>query len=239
MPVQATAIATVLMFGSRNSPGSPKFSQPGSLIQPSAKHHIIEKKAVVATIPAVIGKAASGSSFIIFSDMNIPTPNPTAWTRESASPTPSRDMLSVSENDAEDDGSYNSRAATPDKHKNAASHVCGASLMPMGFLFTIDCRRGQTSTVQLPRNDTVAGEVSIKAILCDTYPRETNAPPRKTEDRRFGFNCNRNGDKTRAASTIRPDVAALAGRLSFINAPREKFVPYRMAARASMARGPM
>ena len=57
------------MLGSKNKPGNAIDSHPGWLIQPSAKDHNMEKNAVVATKPAVIGSAWSLSAFIIFSLM--------------------------------------------------------------------------------------------------------------------------------------------------------------------------
>ncbi len=68
--MHSTKRTTVRMFGSKNKPGSPIDCHPGSLIQPSAKHHTIAKREVTVTSPAVMDSAWSGSLFIIFSDMN-------------------------------------------------------------------------------------------------------------------------------------------------------------------------
>ena len=45
------------MSASINRPGNPIASHPGFVIQPSARHHTIAKKAVVVTKPAVMGRA--------------------------------------------------------------------------------------------------------------------------------------------------------------------------------------
>mmetsp|Transcript_18463 Transcript_18463/g.17786 ORF Transcript_18463/g.17786 Transcript_18463/m.17786 type:complete len:204 (+) Transcript_18463:722-1333(+) len=56
IPVHATAPATVLMDGSKNIFGRVKDSHPGIVpIQPSEKHQIMDKNAVVATTTAVMG----------------------------------------------------------------------------------------------------------------------------------------------------------------------------------------
>ncbi len=63
-----------------------------------------------------------GSWKLMRQPLTIPVPNPTAWTKDSASPIPNRDMLSDKEKDDEISAleSSNSKAATPDKHRKAA-----------------------------------------------------------------------------------------------------------------------
>mmetsp|Transcript_18712 Transcript_18712/g.40709 ORF Transcript_18712/g.40709 Transcript_18712/m.40709 type:complete len:185 (-) Transcript_18712:203-757(-) len=175
--------------------------------------------------------------------MYIPVPNPTACNNDKASPAPKRDTLSAKEkeetSDDNDDGSNNSNAATPDMHKKAASHVCGASFIDMGFLSTAHCRMGHTITVAAPKNETNAGLVSTNATLCEMYPTDTNAPPIKTCILKLDLKFNKKGNSMIDARTILLDVAALAGKLSFMIAPSGKLVAYSMATRASTMRGPM
>ena len=55
--INSTSLTTVRMSASMNRPGNPIASHPGFVIQPSARHHTIAKKAVVVTKPAVMGRA--------------------------------------------------------------------------------------------------------------------------------------------------------------------------------------
>jgi hypothetical protein len=70
------------------------------------------------------------------------------------------------------------------------------------------------------------------------YPNDTKPPPNSTCPRSVGLNFDKNGDNTSDANTILDDVAALAGKLSFIIAPNGKFVPYSTATKARTKRGP-
>ena len=67
---ESAKLTTVLISGFKNKRGSPIDPHPGYLIQLSAKHQSMVKKAVVVTKPAVIWSAWYGSLFIIFFDMN-------------------------------------------------------------------------------------------------------------------------------------------------------------------------
>lgn len=76
-----------------------------------------------------------------------------------------------------------------------------------------------------PKNDTVAAGVSTKAMDCEMYPNAVNVPQSAAVCLRLGLSWIKKGDRATEASAIRVDVAALAGRASFINRPKGKFVP--------------
>mmetsp|Transcript_11551 Transcript_11551/g.24352 ORF Transcript_11551/g.24352 Transcript_11551/m.24352 type:complete len:96 (-) Transcript_11551:635-922(-) len=94
----------------------------------------------------------------------------------------------------------------------------------MGRLSTNHCNSGHTKTVALPRKDTSAGLVSTNARLWLTYPMETKDPPNRTSRRREGLRRKRKGERTSEARTMREEVAAEAGRASFMREPRGKLV---------------
>ncbi len=141
-------------------------------------------------------------------------------------------------------GAKKTHAPPPEKRKGGrrgkkrTSQVWGASLIPIGLPSTSHCNIGHTSTVADPKNETRAGLVSTSATLWLMYPNDTKPPPNSTCPRSVGLNFDKNGDNTSDANTILEDVAALAGKLSFIIAPNGKFVPYSTATKARTKRGP-
>mmetsp|Transcript_5585 Transcript_5585/g.8087 ORF Transcript_5585/g.8087 Transcript_5585/m.8087 type:complete len:214 (+) Transcript_5585:473-1114(+) len=157
-------------------------------------------------------------------------PNPIACSIARASPQPIMSPLSA--------GPNNSRIPTPTRQSAAASHVCGASWILMGFLSTSASRVGQTTTVTAPKNATVAGETVTNANDWVVYPRAVKQPHKMAVGPIVGLICNKNGNNAKLANTIRAHVAADGGRDSFIMAPRGKLVPYKMEAKANNRRGP-
>ena len=94
-------------------------------------------------------------------------------------------------------------------------------------------------TVAAPKKETVAGEVSTKAMDCVTYPLAVKHPASNDIPIRSRGSWDMKGLSAMAAKSIRELVAALAGRAPSIMLPRGKLVPYRHATAANNNLGPM
>mmetsp|Transcript_22838 Transcript_22838/g.34912 ORF Transcript_22838/g.34912 Transcript_22838/m.34912 type:complete len:250 (+) Transcript_22838:603-1352(+) len=155
-------------------------------------------------------------------------PNPTACNTDHTSPQPTSPSPP---------SPPSSNTPTPTKHVIAAIQVWGASANPIFFLSTNTARAGQTMTTSAPRKLTVAAGVSTKAILCEMYPNAVNVPHTAAVERKLGLSCSKKGDSASEARSILVEVAAEAGRASFINLPNGKFVPYNTEQTSKRARG--
>mmetsp|Transcript_19552 Transcript_19552/g.41148 ORF Transcript_19552/g.41148 Transcript_19552/m.41148 type:complete len:362 (-) Transcript_19552:515-1600(-) len=249
-PVKAAARATLRKASSRNRPGRVKVDRTASSSnqapwglpkekawsatpRPSSRAQAPARAADMAHCMAVMGSAWEGSLAIIRSVMKKEVPNPTACRTDQKSPHPTAAAPVPASPPP------SSRTPTPTRQVTAAIHVWGASRKPIFLLSTSTASAGHTITTRAPKKDTVAAGVSTSAMLWEMYPTAVKVPHTAAVLRSSGLSWNKKGDSASEASTMRVEVAALAGMASFIRRPRGKLVPYRTLQISSRARGQM